>query len=119
MANSFGSQATLTVGDRAYTIFRLDAGTRAFPPAARLPYSLKILLETLLRTEDGRTVDRDDVEALATWDPKAEPNREIAFTPSRVLMQDFTGVPAVVDLAAMRDAMKWMGGDPRRINPLQ
>src|SRR4051794_19798604 len=119
MTNSFGSRATLAVGDRSYTIFRLDAVTKAFPQAARLPYSLKILLENLLRTEDGLTVDRDDIEGLAAWDPKAEPNREFAFTPSRVLMQDFTGVPAIVDLAAMRDAMKRMGGDPRRINPLQ
>ena len=86
---------------------------------AQLPYALKILLENLLRTEDGQTVRPEDIEALADWQAKAEPSREIAFTPSRVLLQDFTGVPAVVDLAAMRDAMKRMGGDPRRINPLQ
>src|ERR1700730_6747360 len=119
MADSFGSQATLRVGDRDYTIFRLDAAVRAFPAAGHLPYSLKILLENLLRTEDGKSVRAEDIEALASWKAKDEPRREIAFTPSRVLLQDFTGVPAVVDLAAMRDAMKRLGGDPRRINPLQ
>src|SRR5260370_6783301 len=119
MADSLGSQATLRVGDRDYTIFRLDAAVRAFPQAAHLPYSLKILLENLLRTEDGKSVRAEDIEALASWKAKDEPSREIAFTPSRVLLQDFTGVPAVVDLAAMRDAMAHMGGDPRRINPLQ
>ncbi|MFN4258661.1 MAG: aconitate hydratase AcnA [Gemmataceae bacterium] len=119
MANSFGSQATLTVGNQQYTIFRLDAGTRKFPQAARLPFCLKILLECLLRTEDGQSVRAEDIEALATWDAQAEPSREIAFTPSRVLLQDFTGVPAIVDLAAMRDAMQRLGGDPKRINPLQ
>src|SRR5262249_10416267 len=113
-----GSQALLRVGDDEYTIFRLSAVERAIPEAARLPYSLKILLENLLRTEDGRTVRAEDVEALARWDAKAKPSTEIAFTPARVLLQDFTGVPAVVDLAAMRDAMLAMGGDPRRINPL-
>ena len=87
--------------------------------SSRLPFSLKILLENLLRHEDGVTVTADDIKALAGWDPKAEPDREIAFRPSRVLLQDFTGVPAVVDLAAMRDAMKRLGGDPRKINPLQ
>src|SRR5437660_1500311 len=119
MADSFGGQATLRVGDRDYTIFRLDAVARSFPAAAHLPYSLKILLENLLRTEDGKSVRAEDIEALASWKAKDEPRREIAFTPSRVLLQDFTGVPAVVDLAAMRDAMKRLGGDPRRINPLQ
>ncbi|MBV9124592.1 MAG: aconitate hydratase AcnA [Planctomycetes bacterium] len=119
MANSFGSQATLQAGNQTYTIFRLDAVTKDHPEAAKLPYSLKILLENLLRTEDGVTVRADDIVGLASWQPQAEPSREIAFTPSRVLMQDFTGVPAVVDLAAMRDAMKRMGGDPKRINPLQ
>src|SRR5437868_9320226 len=112
MANSFGSQATLTVGDHSYTIHRLDAVTKQIPRAARLPFSLKILLENLLRTEDGLAVRPDDIEALANWDPKARPEREIAFTPARVLLQDFTGVPAIVDLAAMRDAMRRMGGDP-------
>ena len=84
-----------------------------------MPFSLKVLLENLLRYEDGVTVTADDIKALASWDPKATPSREIAFRPSRVLLQDFTGVPAVVDLAAMRDAMKRMGGDPKKINPLQ
>ena len=85
----------------------------------RLPYALRILLENLLRREDGEVVTAGDVEALATWDPQAVPSREIAFMPARVLLQDFTGVPAVVDLAAMRDAMAAMGGDPKKINPLQ
>jgi aconitate hydratase len=119
MADSFGSRASLRVGDRALTIFRLGAVEQAFPHVARLPFSLKILLENLLRTEDGRSVRAEDIEALANWKPHEEPRREIAFTPSRVLLQDFTGVPAVVDLAAMRDAMKRLGGDPKRINPLQ
>ena len=112
--NSFGSRAALGKHD----IFRLDALERAGLPVVRLPYSLKILLENLLRLEDGRTVRADDIEALARWDPKAIPNKEIAFMPARVLMQDFTGVPAVVDLAAMRDAMEMMGGDPKSVNPL-
>jgi len=119
MTNSFSSQGSLRVGDQTYTIYRLAALQKAFPESARLPYSLKILLENLLRTENGKTVRAEDIEGLARWQPKAQPSREIAFTPSRVLMQDFTGVPAVVDLAAMRDAMKKMGGDPRKINPLQ
>jgi aconitate hydratase len=119
MANSFGSQATLRVDDQDYTIYRLAAVEKALPQAARLPFALKILLENLLRAENGQVVRREDIEALADWQPQAEPEREIAFTPSRVLLQDFTGVPAIVDLAAMRDAMKRMGGDPKRINPLQ
>ncbi|HEX7117987.1 MAG TPA: aconitase family protein, partial [Longimicrobiales bacterium] len=119
MKDSFGSRSTLRVGDRAFDIFRLDALERAGHSVARLPYSHRILLENLLRAEDGRVVSASDVEALIRWDAKAEPDREIAFTPARVLMQDFTGVPAVVDLAAMRDAMRRMGGDPKRINPLQ
>jgi aconitate hydratase len=119
MSNSFGSQGSLQVADQTYTIYQLASVEKSFPESARLPYSLKILLENLLRREDGKTVRREDIEALARWQPKAEPSREIAFTPSRVLMQDFTGVPAVVDLAAMRDAMKKMGGDPKKINPLQ
>src|SRR5207237_6708451 len=90
-----------------------------YPQAERLPFSLKILLENLLRMEDGSNVRAEDIAALAQWDAQAEPSREIAFMPSRVLLQDFTGVPAVVDLAAMRDAMKKMGGDPKKINPLQ
>jgi aconitate hydratase len=118
MSNHFGSRALLRVGPHDYTIFRLDAVTRAHPQAERLPFALKILLENLLRTEDGVVIRPEDVEALARWDAKAAPGREIAFTPARVLLQDFTGVPAVVDLAAMRDAMLALGGDPRRINPL-
>src|SRR6202011_67768 len=89
------------------------------PQATRLPFTLRILLENLLRGEDGVSVKADDIKALANWQPTAEPDREIAFAPSRVLLQDFTGVPAIVDLAAMRDAMKRLGGDPRKINPLQ
>jgi len=119
MANSFGSQAILKIDNQAYTIHRLDAVAKRIPEAARLPYSLKILLENLLRTEDGLAVREDDITALASWQPTTDTRREIAFTPSRVLLQDFTGVPAIVDLAAMRDAMKRMGGDPGRINPLQ
>jgi aconitate hydratase len=119
MADTFGSKSTLRVGERDYTIFRLHAVEKSFPQAARLPFALKILLENLLRTEDSLIVRADDIEALASWQGSAKTNREIAFTPSRVLLQDFTGVPAIVDLAAMRDAMKRMGGHPRRINPLQ
>jgi aconitate hydratase len=119
MANSFGARSTLTVGDRTYEIYRLDALTAHGVNLARLPYSLRILLENLLRHEDGRTVTADDILALANWQPQAEPEREVAFMPARVILQDFTGVPCVVDLAAMRDAMAELGGDPRRINPLQ
>ncbi len=119
MNDSFQSQATLRAGDREYRYHRLRAVAEAIPAAASLPFSLKILLENLLRTEDGVAVRGEDIEALAKWDPAAAPAREIAFTPSRVLLQDFTGVPAVVDLAAMRDAMHRMGGEPRKINPLQ
>ncbi|HXF52036.1 MAG TPA: aconitate hydratase AcnA [Dehalococcoidia bacterium] len=116
----FGSRATLRVADVPYHIFRLDAlEQRSVGRIDRLPYSLKVLLENLLRREDGRTVTEDDVRALATWTPGETPEREIAFMPARVLLQDFTGVPAIVDLAAMRDAMRELGGDPRRINPLQ
>jgi len=115
--NSFGARATLSVGGRTYEIFRLDA-LQARYDVARLPFSLKVLLENLLRTEDGETVRAEDIEALARWDAGAEPSHEIAFTPARVLMQDFTGVPAVVDLAAMRDALGALGGDPAQINPL-
>jgi aconitate hydratase len=117
-ANSFGSRARLQVGDRTYQVHRLDALEKAGFAVSRLPYALKILLENLLRLEDGLAVRREDVEALARWDPKAAPSHEIAFMPARVLLQDFTGVPAVVDLAAMRDAMRRLGGDPRKINPL-
>ena len=115
--NSFDAKATLTVGDASYEIFRLDALQSQFD-IARLPFSLKILLENLLRNEDGESIRARDIEALATWNAKDEPSKEIAFTPARVIMQDFTGVPAIVDLAAMRDAMKEMGGDPNKINPL-
>ncbi|GAC1476963.1 MAG: aconitate hydratase AcnA [Gemmatimonadaceae bacterium] len=116
--DSFGSRATLDVAGTPYTVFRLDALAR-FPQAARLPFSLKILLENLLRNEDGAFVKAADIEALARWDVTARTEKEIAFRTSRVLLQDFTGVPAVVDLAAMRDALARLGGDPRRINPLQ
>jgi aconitate hydratase len=112
--NSFGARDQLRVGDRSYEIFRLDA----VEGAERLPYSLKVLLENLLRTEDGVQTTAGHVRALAGWDPDAEPDTEIQFTPARVILQDFTGVPAVVDLAAMREAMADLGGDPARINPL-
>ena len=115
MSNSFDARASFKCADRELEIFRLDAVSGS----ERLPYSLKILLENLLRHEDGKAVTKEDIEALANWDPEAQPRKEIAFTPARVLMQDFTGVPAVVDLAAMRDAMKTLGGDPQKINPLQ
>jgi aconitate hydratase len=115
--NSFNSRGALNVGDRSVEIFRLDA-LQAEYDVERLPFSLKVLLENLLRHEDGETVRRQDIEALARWDAKAEPSDEIAFMPARVLMQDFTGVPAVVDLAAMRDAMRDMEDDPSKINPL-
>ena len=115
--NSFNARDTLEVGGREYEIFRLDALQQRFD-VARLPFSLKVLLENLLRTEGNGSVTAADIEALAGWDAQAQPSREIAFSPARVLMQDFTGVPAVVDLAAMRDAMADMGGDPSRINPL-
>src|SRR5215469_10509584 len=113
-ANSLGSRATLRVGDAEYTIYRLDAT----PAASDLPFSLKILLENLLRHEDGRNVTAEHVTACAQWDPKVEPGTEIAFTPARVILQDLTGVPAVVDLATMREAMRQLGGDPAKINPL-
>ena len=116
-ANSFDAEATLEVGDRSYELFRVDA-LQAKYDVARLPFSLKILLENLMRNEDGEAVTREQIETLAQWNAKAEPSEEIAFTPARVVMQDFTGVPAVVDLAAMRDAINEMGGDPAKINPL-
>jgi aconitate hydratase len=118
MPNSFGSRSTLKVGAREYEIHRLSALEKAGLRPGRLPFSLRILLENLLRTEDGRAVKDSDVRALASWDAKAEPSKEIAFMPARVLLQDFTGVPAVVDLAAMRAAIKKLGGDATRINPL-
>ena len=116
-ADSFNVRSTLDVGGTKHEIFRLDRLGNQFDPG-RLPYAHKILLENLLRHEDGSSVTAADIEALATWDAAAEPATEIAFTPSRVLLQDFTGVPAVVDLAAMRDAMRALGGDPGKINPL-
>jgi len=117
--NSFNSRATLKVGDKDYEIYRLDALDQQGISTKHLPYSLRILLENLLRTEDGRNVTKQEVRALASWNKNSKPDKEIAFTPSRVLLQDFTGVPCVVDLAAMRDAMKELGGDPALINPLQ
>ena len=116
MKDSFGARSALTVGGEDYEIFRLDAVQEGH--VGRLPYSLKILLENLLRHEDGRDVTREDVLALANWDPVAAPSTEISFTPSRVILQDFTGVPAIVDLAAMRDAVVKLGGSADRINPL-
>jgi aconitate hydratase len=117
MSNSYGSQSTLEVGGREYEIHRLDALQETFD-VARLPYSIKVLLENVLRLEDGESVTAADVETIAKWDAKADPSEEIPFQPARVLMQDFTGVPAVVDLAAMRDAMDELGADATKINPL-
>jgi aconitate hydratase len=117
--NSFNSCSALKVGDKEYEIYRLDALDKQGISTTHLPFSLRILLENLLRTEDGHNVTREEIRALAAWDAKSHPDKEIAFTPSRVLLQDFTGVPCVVDLAAMRDAMKELGGDPALINPLQ
>ena len=117
--NSFNSRSVLKVLGREYSIYRLDALDKQGISTRHLPYSLRILLENLLRTEDGHNVTQEEVRALAAWNSKSKPDKEIAFTPSRVLLQDFTGVPAVVDLAAMRDAMKRVGGDPKLINPLQ
>ncbi len=122
--NSFGARADLTVGDRSYEIYRINALADRFA-VGRLPYSVKVLLENLLRHEDGLTVHASDVEAVADWGRNPErhgfggaDSAEIALTPERVLMQDFTGVPGVVDLAAMRDALRVLGGDPARVNPL-
>src|SRR5260370_22579263 len=108
MPDSCKGKAALSIDGASYAIFRLDAVYKKYPQAARLPFWLKILLENLLRTEDGVNVTAAEIAAMAQWDPNAEPTKEIAFTPARVLLQDFTGVPAVVDLAAMRDAMKAM-----------
>jgi aconitate hydratase len=116
--NSFSSRAVLASGTRSYTIYRLPALAERGFNLSRLPFSLKILLENLLRREDGVNVTAAEIEFLAKWEAKAEPSREIAYMPARVLMQDFTGVPAIVDLAAMRDAIKSLGGDPERVNPL-
>ncbi|MCV7193683.1 aconitate hydratase [Mycolicibacterium brumae] len=112
--NSFGAHDTLTVGDNSYEIYRLDA----VPGTEKLPYSLKVLAENLLRTEDGANITADHIQALANWDPNAQPSVEIQFTPARVIMQDFTGVPCVVDLATMREAVAALGGDPEKVNPL-
>ncbi|EID18429.1 aconitate hydratase [Mycolicibacterium phlei] len=112
--NSFGARDSLKVGDSSYEIYRLDA----VPGTEKLPYSLKVLAENLLRTEDGANVTKEHIEAIANWDPTAEPSVEIQFTPARVVMQDFTGVPCVVDLATMREAVAALGGDPEKVNPL-
>src|SRR3954467_12374013 len=116
--DSFGAKGTLEVGDQSYEIYRLSAVTGDGLDVEGLPYSLKVLLECLLRTEDGADITADDIRALAGWDAEAEPDKEIQFTPARVIMQDFTGVPAIVDLATMREAMSDLGGDPTAINPL-
>ena len=116
--NSFGSQSTLKVGNKNYQIFRLQALEAKGLSLHRLPYSLRVLLENLLRTEDGVNVTAAHIRALGEWDPSADPDIEIPFSPARVIMQDLTGVPAVVDLAAMREAMAALGGDAGKINPL-
>src|SRR5271166_5177167 len=118
-SNSFGARATFKVGKKEYELYRIDALDKQGISTRHLPFSLRILLENLLRTEDGRNVTKQEIRALAAWNKNSKPEKEIAFTPSRVLLQDFTGVPAVVDLAAMRDAMKRLGGDAKLINPLQ
>src|SRR3954463_11219900 len=115
--DSFGARSELSVGGETYEIFRLDALQKQYD-VARLPYCLKVLLENLLRNEDGEFVTAEQIERIAKWDANAEPEHEIAYNPARVLMQDFTGVPAIVDLAAMRDAMEELGGDAKKINPL-
>ena len=112
--NSFHAKDSLEVAGRSYQIYKISA----VPGYQRLPYSLKVLLENLLRTEDGENVTAQDISSLVNWNPKAEPSHEIQFSPARVVMQDFTGVPCVVDLATMREAMVELGGDPRKINPL-
>jgi len=117
--DSFRAKGGFRCGGKDYSIYRLDVLKKHGVEPSRLPYSLRVLLENLLRTEDGKSVFQDDVLALGQWDPKATPSKEIAFTPARVLLQDFTGVPCVVDLAAMREAMAKLGGDPKKINPLQ
>ncbi|HET9564814.1 MAG TPA: aconitase family protein, partial [Mycobacterium sp.] len=112
--DSFGARDTLKVGDKSYEIYRLDA----VPGNEKLPYSLKVLAENLLRTEDGTNITKEHIEAIANWDPSADPSVEIQFTPARVIMQDFTGVPCIVDLATMREAVGDLGGDPDKVNPL-
>ena len=116
--DSFGAKSTLDVNGESYQIYRLDAVTGDGLDVASLPFSLKVLLENLLRTEDGADITADHIRALAGWNADAEPDSEIQFTPARVIMQDFTGVPCVVDLATMREAMAELGGDPAKINPL-
>ncbi len=118
MNDSFKTKTTLSAGGATVSYFSIETLAKEHPEVRTLPYSLKVLLENLLRHEDGRVVKKEDVLALAKWDPKAEPDKEIAFHPARVLMQDFTGVPAVVDLAAMREAIVAMGGDAAKVNPL-
>src|SRR5712671_961486 len=119
-ADSYGTRTTLSTTGGAVTIYSLPAlQAKGFPHVARLPFSLKILLENLLRHEDGRFVKKADIEALANWDVKSTEAKEISFAPARVLLQDFTGVPCVVDLAAMRDGIVRLGGDPNKVNPLQ
>src|SRR5687767_7812994 len=118
--NSFNTRTQITAGGTTVDVFSPAALERAgFPEVARLPFSLKILLENLLRREDGRFVDADDIRTLARWDVRSGVQREISFAPARVLLQDFTGVPAVVDLAAMRDGIVRLGGNPSKVNPLQ
>ena len=112
--NSFGAKGTLEVGDRTYEMYRLSE----VPGMEKLPYSLKVLGENLLRNEDGANITEDHINAVANWDASAEPSIEIQFTPARVIMQDFTGVACVVDLATMREAVKTLGGDPDKVNPL-
>src|SRR6187455_1443564 len=119
MVDSFGTKSTLTVQAETYTYYKLTSLAQGGASIDKLPFSLRILLENLLRHEDGRVVKKEHVEAVLRWDPKALPSQEIAFHPARVLLQDFTGVPAVVDLAAMREALAKLGGDPQKINPLQ
>ena len=116
--DSFGAKGSLEVGDESYEIYRLSSVSGDGLDVASLPYSLKVLLENLLRTEDGSDITADDVRAIAGWDADSEPSKEIQYTPARVIMQDFTGVPAIVDLATMREAMSDLGGDPTAINPL-
>jgi aconitate hydratase len=117
--NSFKSKKTLKVGAKTYTYYNLKTAEKnGLAGISKLPYSMKVLLENLLRFEDGRSVNKEDIEAVAEWLKDKRSDREIAFRPARVLMQDFTGVPAVVDLAAMRDAMTTLGGNPEKINPL-
>src|SRR5579863_9993199 len=117
--NSFGTRETLHVDDKSYDIFRLDTLEKnGVGHPGNLPISLRVLLENLLRQEDGRFVHPADIDALAGWNPNAATQKEISFMPARVLLQDFTGVPAVVDFAAMREAIRTLGGDPKKVNPL-